>query len=175
MAMRGGERAGKLRILGVDPGSRITGYGVIEKEGHLLRFISCGVIKPDPKRSFPERLGEIHAGICEVIAEHRPATAAVEEVFLAANPQSALKLGHARGVILLAAVSGGLAIHEYAARLVKQTVTGSGRAAKAQMQQMVTILLKLSAQPSEDAADALAAAICCAHHLDRAGVERRKQ
>lgn len=165
---------GVVRILGVDPGSRITGYGVIEKEGSALRFVACGVIKPNLALSFPARLGEIHAGMGEVIAEHRPEMAAVEEIFVSVNPRSALQLGHARGVILLAAVTGGLLIHEYTSRLVKQTVTGYGQAGKAQVQQMVAILLKLSASPSEDAADALAAAICCASHLDRAGVERRE-
>lgn len=167
--------AGKLRILGLDPGSRVTGYGVIEKEGTRVRFIACGVIKPNPGLPFPERLSEIHAGVVEVIAQHGPATAAVEDIFVSVNPQSALKLGQARGVILLAAVSKGLEIHEYTSRLVKQTVTGYGQAPKVQIQQMVMVLLKLGASPSEDAADALAAALCCASHLDAAGVERRNQ
>ncbi len=165
----------KVRILGVDPGSRITGYGVIEREGSVVRFVACGVIKPNQKLTFPERLGEIHAGIREVIAEHNPCTAAVEDIFVSVNPRSALTLGHARGVILLAAMNSGLVIHEYSARLVKQTVTGHGQAAKAQVQHMVMVLLKLSASPSEDAADALAAALCCANHLDAGGLERRKQ
>lgn len=153
-----------VTILGVDPGSRATGYGVIEKNGHQLDFVACGVIRPKPKASFPERLREIYNGLCEVIATHQPAFAAVEDVFVSRNPNSALKLGHARGVILLAIAQNGLVIREYPARLVKKTVAGYGNAAKGQMQQVVRALLGLNATPSEDAADALAAAICLAHH-----------
>ncbi len=152
-------------ILGVDPGSRATGYGVIEKNGHQLSFMACGVIRPKPKAALPERLREIYNGLCEVIATHQPACASVEDVFVARNPNSALKLGHARGVILLAIAQNGLSIREFSPRLVKKTVAGYGNAAKDQIQQVVRVLLSLNANPSQDAADALAAAICLAHHM----------
>lgn len=151
-------------ILGIDPGSRITGYGLVRKEGGRLSFITCGVIRPDLKLPFADRLLEIYEGISQVIAQQRPDQMAIEDVFVATNPRSALKLGHARGVLLLAGKTHGLPIGEYTPRTVKQTVTGYGQAGKAQMQQVVRVLLKLSGTPSEDAADALAVAICHAHH-----------
>ena len=156
----------RLRILGIDPGSRVTGYGVIDKVGHQLRFVSCGAIRVAAGRPLPERLKEIHDGIGEVIATLRPDVAAVEEIFVAVNPRSALTLGHARGVLILSCMQQGLAVHEYPARVVKQAVAGSGRAAKAQVQQMVRALLTLSGVPSEDAADALAVALCHANHCN---------
>lgn len=151
-------------ILGIDPGSRITGYGLIRKEGGRLSFVTCGVIRPDLKLTFADRLFEIYEGISQVIEQHRPDQMAIEDVFVATNPRSALKLGHARGVLLLAGKTHGLPIGEYTPRTVKQTVTGYGQAEKSQMQQVVRVLLKLSGNPSEDAADALAVAICHAHH-----------
>ena len=150
--------------MGVDPGSRITGYGVIEQEGYRLRFVAAGVIRADRHRELPARLLAIYQGLTEVIALHRPDRAAVEDLFTAVNPRSALKLGHARGVIILAAMEHGLPVAEYSPRVVKQAVTGYGQASKEQVQQMVRALLKLAASPSQDAADALAVAICCANH-----------
>ena len=152
-------------ILGIDPGSRITGYGVIRKEGQHLQYLACGVIKVFDKAAFSDRLLDIHSGINEVIAKFQPDEMAIENIFVAANPGSALKLGHARGVLLLTGRLAGMSIHEYTPRTVKQTVTGYGQAEKAQIQQAVRALLKLSATPSQDAADALGVAICHAHHL----------
>ena len=158
--------AGRERILGLDPGSRATGYGVIEKQGAQLRFITCGVIRTSPRLPFSDRLQEIHDGICEVIGCQQPNWAAIEEVFMARNPMSALKLGHARGVIMLAASKQGIPVKEYSARAVKQAVAGYGQAGKAQVQQMVRALLKLTSCPSQDAADALAVALCHANHCN---------
>ena len=151
-------------ILGIDPGSRITGYGVIRQQKYGVEFLACGVIKVYDKTCFADRLLEIHSGITEVIAKYQPQEMAIEDIFVAINPRSALKLGHARGVLLLAGKLAGLEISEYTPRTVKQTVTGYGQAEKAQMQQAVRALLKLSASPSQDAADALGIAICHAHH-----------
>ncbi|MDA8159898.1 MAG: crossover junction endodeoxyribonuclease RuvC [Desulfobacteraceae bacterium] len=152
--------------MGLDPGSRITGYGILERRGRELGFVACGVIKSTPALAFPLRIKEIHDGVRQVIETHGPQLAAVEDIFLAKNPSSALKLGQARGAILIAALSLGLAIHEFSARQVKQAVTGYGQAAKGQVQHMVRTLLALSADPSPDAADALAVALCLGHHLN---------
>ncbi|MCF6290542.1 MAG: crossover junction endodeoxyribonuclease RuvC [Desulfobacterales bacterium] len=159
------DRPEEQRILGVDPGSRVTGYGVIAKQGQQLRLIACGVIKGHARDSLPERLRLIHDGLCEVIREHGPEAAAVEDLFVAINPCSALKLGHARGVAVLAAVQQGLEVHDYTPRMVKQAVVGYGQADKLQVQQMVRVLLRLTSLPGQDAADALAVAIC---HANRA-------
>jgi crossover junction endodeoxyribonuclease RuvC len=137
--------------------------------GDSFRLVTCGVVRTSSALPFAARLQEIHDCICEVITSHRPAWSAVEEVFMARNPMSALKLGHARGVIMLAASRNGLPVHEYSARKVKQAVTGYGAADKSQVQQMVRILLKLAASPSQDAADALAVALCHANHLNKTG------
>lgn len=152
-----------VRILGIDPGSRATGYGVITKKGNRLYYVTCGVIRLSDKFSFSERLKIIFDGLCEVIETHRPTVAAVEDVFVAANPRTALKLGHARGVAVLAALNNGLPVHDYTPRMVKQAVVGYGNADKHQVQQMVRVLLQLSAPPSADAADALAVAMCHAN------------
>ena len=152
-----------LRILGVDPGSRATGYGVIEKQGSRLLYVVCGVIRLGEKYSFNERLKVIFDGLCEVIKKHKPSVAAVEDVFVAANPRTALKLGHARGVAVLAGLHNCLAVYDYTPRMVKQAVVGYGNADKQQVQQMVRVLLKLSSSPSSDAADALAVAMCHAN------------
>lgn len=153
-----------VRILGIDPGSRATGYGVIDQNGHALTFVTCGVIRTSEKQPFPERLQEIYNGICEVISVHKPQLVGVEDIFTAINPRSALKLGHARGVLILAARQYGLLLEEYSPRVVKQAVAGYGQASKEQVQQMVRVLLKLAASPSHDAADALAVAICRANY-----------
>lgn len=149
-------------ILGVDPGSRKTGYGVIEAVGDKLRYIDCGVIKL-PEASLPERLKIIAEELGNVIHQHCPQMAAVEEVFLSNNASSALKLGQARGAAVVAAVQNDVPVSEYTARQIKQSVVGSGAADKDQVQYMVRLLLKLTFNPKEDAADALAAAICHAH------------
>lgn len=153
-----------VRILGIDPGSRATGYGVIDQQGHALTFVTCGVIRTSEKQLFSERLQEIYNGICEVIAVYKPQLAGVEDIFTAINPRSALKLGHARGVLILAVRQQGLLLEEYSPRVVKQSVVGYGQAPKEQVQQMVRVLLKLAAKPSHDAADALAVAICRANY-----------
>ena len=147
------------------PGSRITGYGVIEVTRGQLRFVSCGVIKTTPRYPFAHRLNEIFDGINEVIQLHGPEVAAVEDIFLATNPRSALKLGQARGAAIVAAMQNGLTVRDYSAKMIKRAVVGYGQAEKIQVQHMVRILLGLSAAPSADAADALAVAICHANTL----------
>ena len=149
----------KRRILGIDPGSRRTGYGIVSYDGSQARFIECGCITTKSTTP-PNRLGEIFSGVELLIKEYRPHEVAIEQVFVSKNAQSALKLGQARGAALVAAVKAELPVHEYAARLVKQSVVGTGRASKAQVQHMVQVVLALSAQPSSDAADALAIALC---------------
>ena len=151
------------RILGIDPGSRTTGYGVIDvglgRSGARLTYVTSGCIKSGGGE-MPERLGVIYRGVAEIVADYQPSAMAIERVFLAKNPSSALKLGQARGVAIAAAVATGLGVSEYAAREVKLAVTGTGGAAKTQVQHMVRVLLQLAGTPAEDAADALAIAIC---------------
>ncbi|WP_408936560.1 crossover junction endodeoxyribonuclease RuvC [Desulfobulbus sp.] len=154
-----------MRILGIDPGSRITGYGVIAVSGHRLGFVACGTIRTGQENDFSRRLLTIFQDLSEVIQAHRPEVAAVEDMFVDRNPRSALKLGQARGAAVVAALHNQLAVYDYPARLVKQSVAGYGQAEKGQVQQMVRTLLGLDAVPSKDAADALAVAICHAHHL----------
>lgn len=149
-------------ILGVDPGSRVTGFGVIEVCGTKIRYVASGCIRI-PDESFPERLRIIYSDLGEVIECHAPEVMVIEQVFMARNAASAIKLGQARGAAIVAGVSRGLPVHEYSARQIKQAVTGTGAAAKAQVQHMVMSLLQLPEAPAEDAADALAAAICHAH------------
>lgn len=150
------------RILGIDPGLRVTGFGIIEKQGQQLHYISSGCIKA-PDGSLPERLKVILNSLGEVIQQHQPQQVAIEKVFVNVNPQSTLLLGQARGAAICAAVLKNLEVSEYTALQVKQAVVGNGHAAKEQVQQMVKHLLKLSGIPSPDAADALACAICHAH------------
>jgi crossover junction endodeoxyribonuclease RuvC len=170
-----------LRILGIDPGSRVVGYGLIEVDEAargpaVLRYVECGVIQLRVKGAFPERLREIAAGLREVLAELGPTEVAVESVFVQRNVAAALKLGHARGVALLCAAEADLPIHEYAPARVKKAVTGNGAASKMQVQQMVRALVGLKLAPRSDAADALAVAICHAYKVaarprsSRAGV-----
>ena len=151
------------RILGVDPGLRITGFGVIEKTGNKLSYLASGCIKTDAKASLPQRLGTIHSGLRELVAQYQPDQAVVEIVFVNVNPQSTLLLGQARGAAITALVSGGVEVAEYTALQVKQAVVGNGKAAKEQVQHMVRRLLSLPGDPSPDAADALACAIAHAH------------
>jgi crossover junction endodeoxyribonuclease RuvC len=147
------------RILGIDPGSRVTGYGILVLCRHGPAYLASGCIRPRAE-AFADRLGEIFLGIDALIREHEPQAVAIEEVFLASNPASALKLGQARGAAIAAAVAHGLPVAEYAARTVKRAVVGTGKADKTQVQHMVRVLLKLAGSPSADAADALAIAIC---------------
>ena len=151
-----------LRILGVDPGLRITGYGVIEKQGDRLIYVTSGRVKTLATQ-LPDRIRTILDGLAEVIAASGPQQVAIEKVFVNVNPQSTLLLGQARGTAICAAVLAGLPVAEYTALQVKQSVVGAGHARKEQVQEMVKRLLNLSAHPSADAADALACAICHAH------------
>ena len=151
------------RILGIDPGLRVTGFGVIEKHGNQFVYVASGCIKSNDKQSLPERIKTLFAGISEVIATYAPNQAAVEKVFVNVNPQSTLLLGQARGAALSALVHAGLPVAEYTALQVKQAVVGQGKAAKEQVQHMVVRLLSLPGAPTADAADALACAICHAH------------
>ncbi len=158
-----------MRILGIDPGSKATGYGFIEQQGNRLIHLDNGAITTDSKTDLALRLQRIYQEIYRLIEEHRPDVVAVEQVFMARNPASALKLGHARGVVLLAGVNAGLPVFEYSALQIKSAVVGYGRAGKHQVQQMTRVLLNLPEVAQEDAADALAAAICHAHshHLQQ--------
>jgi crossover junction endodeoxyribonuclease RuvC len=151
-----------ILILGIDPGSRITGYGIIKSEGSRQSYIGSGCIVTQSKDS-SQRLKEIFTGISEVIQQHRPQEVAIEQVFVSHNVTSALKLGQARGAAIVAAASHSLTIAEYTTRRVKQSVVGYGGADKNQVQHMVKCLLNLSAKPAADAADALAVALCHAH------------
>jgi crossover junction endodeoxyribonuclease RuvC len=152
-----------IRILGIDPGLRITGFGVIEKLGSQLAYVGSGCIKTNDKDSLPERLGVIFRGIQEIVGTYQPNQAAIEKVFVNVNPQSTLLLGQARGAAITSLVAAGLPVAEYTALQVKQAVVGHGKAAKEQVQHMVCRLLSLPGNPSADAADALACAIAHAH------------
>lgn len=166
--------AGRRRILGVDPGSRITGYGVVEMHGDGLRYVASGCIDAREGSDFPARLATIYRGVEEIIATHAPNELAIEEAFFARNPQSALKLGQARGVAIAAAVAAELSVEEYAARTVKQALVGSGSASKAQVAYMVRALLALDAEPAADAADALAVAICHVNTRNLPAAKKKK-
>ncbi len=149
-------------ILGIDPGSRVTGYGLVKLDRHRVSFVSCGCIRLGDG-AFDARLSRLFGDLEQVIAAHGPVEAAIERVFMNRNADSALKLGQARGVAIVAARRAGLAVSEYSATQIKQTVVGRGHAAKGQVQHMVRALLGLDKTPSPDAADALAAAICHGH------------
>ena len=151
-----------LRILGIDPGLRITGFGIIEKNGANIVYVASGCIKSGGA-DLPGRLKTILENLREVIGEHRPQQIAIEKVFVNVNPASTLALGQARGTAICAAVDAGLPVSEYTALQVKQAVVGNGHAGKEQVQEMVKRLLGLAGAPSADAADALACAICHAH------------
>jgi len=149
-------------ILGIDPGSRITGYGLINATGNKLVFIDCGCIKTDTS-PLPERLHQIFNGLSQVIERHSPQEAAIEGVFMGRNASAALKLGQARGSAIVACLQQNLLLEEYSARSVKQAIVGRGAAEKHQVQHMVKVLLGIKQQIQEDAADALGVAICHAH------------
>ena len=153
-----------IRILGVDPGLRNTGWGVIEASGSQLTYVACGSVTTDPRAKLAERLAFIHRGLTALIERHRPDEAAVEETFVNRDPQSALKLGQARGVALAAPAMMGLLVAEYAANVIKKTVVGAGHAQKDQVAMMVRLLLPTCQISSADAADALALAITHAQH-----------
>ena len=151
------------RILGIDPGLRVTGFGIIGREGSRLSYVTSGCIRPDAGEDLPARLSVIFDSLTQLVAEHSPREAAIEKVFVNVNPQSTLLLGQARGAAICAAAAAGLPVHEYTAQAVKQSVVGAGNARKEQVQEMVRRLLALPGHPSPDAADALACAICHAH------------
>ncbi|MEN8166766.1 MAG: crossover junction endodeoxyribonuclease RuvC [Pseudomonadota bacterium] len=151
-----------LRILGIDPGSRVTGYGIIESNGVKSAHVVNGALRMRDDE-FPPRLGQIFTGICQVIDEFQPEVMAIEQVFVSKNPASALKLGQARGAAICAAVSRRLEVVEYTPTRIKQAVVGTGRAEKEQVQHMVQLILGLPERPVADAADALAVALSHAH------------
>jgi crossover junction endodeoxyribonuclease RuvC len=165
-----------VRILGIDPGSQRTGVGIIDVDGAgRLTHVFHGALAVAGEATFPLRLKRIFDELCDIIAAHRPAECGIERVFMARNPDSALKLGQARGAAICAVVSQGIAVHEYAATEVKQSVVGSGRGDKAQVQHMVGMLLGLKGPLQADAADALAIAVTHAHtraSLARVGIPR---
>ncbi|MBM3617638.1 MAG: crossover junction endodeoxyribonuclease RuvC [Alphaproteobacteria bacterium] len=161
-----------MLILGVDPGLQRTGWGIIRKEGSNLKFIGCGTLLSDSKLPLPARLFQLHEALLEIITHHKPDVSAVEETFVNVNPASTLKLGQARGAILMTLSLAGLPVHEYSATNVKKTVTGSGRAEKEQVQALVEMLMPTSKAhiKGPDAADALAIAICHSSHAVMSGV-----
>ena len=148
-------------VLGIDPGTAVTGYGVVLLDGRTSSLVECGVIRTKPKQPLPTRLRDIHDGVVELIARHRPDTVAVEDVFFARNVRTTVVLGHARGVILLAAEQAGVEIREFPPAEIKKAITGNGAATKQQVQFMVATLLRLKSAPEPaDAADGVAAALC---------------
>lgn len=153
-----------IRILGIDPGLRNTGWGIIDAQGSRLSFVACGSVHSDGKLTLADRLRQLHDGLTSIVHAHMPHEAAVEETFVNRDPQSTLKLGQARGIALLVPALTGIPVAEYAANLVKKTVVGAGHAEKAQVAMMIKVLLPRSDAASPDAADALAVAICHAQH-----------
>ena len=156
----------RIRILGIDPGSVITGYGLIESDGVHSVHLAHGHLRVRDD-DFPKRLGTIFSRIRDIVAEWQPAECAVEEVFMSKNPMSALKLGQARGAAICAVVESGIGVSEYSTRLIKQCVTGTGGASKQQIQHMVGVLLNVRDNLQADAADGLAVALCHAHSRTR--------
>ncbi|MGR8934901.1 MAG: crossover junction endodeoxyribonuclease RuvC [Gammaproteobacteria bacterium] len=150
-------------ILGIDPGSRLTGYGIVEDTPHGVRYIASGSIRTQAE-DFPARLKQIFDGVSEVVEQFQPQQLAIEQVFMHKNADSALKLGHARGAAICAALAAGLPVFEYAARQVKQALVGKGNAEKAQVQHMVKILLGVTGNIQIDAGDALGVCLCHAHY-----------
>lgn len=157
-----------MRLLGLDPGLRHTGWGIVDAEGNRLRHVADGAVHPDPSLPLSDRLVLLHDGLNEIIARFKPTEAAVEETFVNKNPTSTLKLGLARGVVLLCPALAGLPVAEYPTNLVKKSVVGAGHASKEQVQMMVRVLLPSAHIETPDAADALAVAICHAHHAGTA-------
>ena len=156
-----------MRVFGIDPGSARTGYGCVQSDGSRHRLIACGAISVPAANTFPEKLRIIHFELAALLAAHRPDCVAIENLFHAVNARSALKLGHARGVAMLAAVQAGVPIVEYTPAEVKQSIVGYGRAEKMQVQSMVQLLLGLTVPPTPfDASDALAIAVCHLHKIN---------
>jgi crossover junction endodeoxyribonuclease RuvC len=166
-----------MRILGIDPGSTATGFGLVDHMGGEVVHVAHGTVRPPRNASLAARLEQLHRVVGDVVVDHQPDVAVVERVFVAASPRAALVLGQARGAVLAALGAAGLDVSEYAPTQIKQTVTGDGRAAKRQVQRMVRRLLTLDSLPGSDAADALAAAICHARagRLAALGVGRRRR
>ena len=155
-----------MKVFGIDPGSERTGYGCVETDGSRHRLVVCGAIATSPRATFPDKLLAIHDRLAALLAKWRPDSVAVENIFYATNARTALRLGHARGVAILAAAEAGVPVAEYTPAEIKRAVVGYGRAEKQQVQEMVRLLLDLRTVPSpNDAADALAVAICHAHSL----------
>jgi len=160
-----------VRVLGIDPGTAITGYGLVDEGEQGLALVDCGVITTPSDEPLPERLRRIYHGLAGIIERHQPQAAAVEELFFSRNARTALSVGHARGVILLALADAGLAIFEYKPLEVKQAIAGYGGADKQQVQEMVRLLLSLDQVPRpDDAADAVAVAVCHLHSWRMAGL-----
>ena len=160
-----------MKVFGIDPGSARTGYGCVQSDGGSHRMIACGAITIPAANAFPEKLRIIHVELGVLLARHRPDVVAIENLFHAANARSALKLGHARGVAMLAAVEAGVPIVEYTPAEVKQSVVGYGRAEKGQVQSMIQLLLGLAEPPAPfDASDALAIAVCHLHRMNLRGL-----
>lgn len=159
-----------MRVLGIDPGTQVCGYGVVDCAGGVVKAVDYGVVRAPRQQALYLRLHGIHTGLSEVIARHRPEVAAVEGAFHGINARTAIKIGEARGVALLAVAAAGLEVNEYAPATVKLATVGTGGATKSQVQEMVRVILKLSALPEpEDAADALAIAICHCHRQRKLG------
>ena len=159
-----------MKVFGIDPGSARTGYGCVRSDGARHQMIACGAIAIPASRPFPEKLKVIHSELGILLAKHQPDCVAIENLFHAINARSALKLGHARGVAMLAAVEAGVPIAEYTPAEVKQSIVGYGRADKSQVQSMIQLLLGLASPPSPfDAADALAIAVCHLHRMNLGG------
>jgi len=157
-------RMGTVRILGLDPGLRRTGWGVVESAGNALTYVACGCIETNEKADLANRLAALHEGLAAVLVHYAPQEAAVEETFVNADARGALKLGQARGIALLVPAQAGLKVAEYAPTVVKKSVVGAGRAEKSQVRMMIGVLLPKADPQTEDACDALAVAICHAHH-----------
>lgn len=153
-----------VRIIGIDPGLRRTGWGVIESAGNSLGFVGCGCVETNERASLAERLATLHAGLAEILARFTPDEAAVEETFVNSDSRGALKLGQARGIALLVPAQAGLTVAEYAPNLVKKSVVGAGRAEKSQVRMMIGVLLPKANPNADDECDALAIAVCHAHH-----------
>jgi crossover junction endodeoxyribonuclease RuvC len=164
--------ASPIRIIGIDPGLRRMGWGIIETLGNSLVFVACGTVTSDDKLDLASRLCQLHDGLSAVIHSHMPVEAAVEATFVNKDPVSALKLGQARGIAMLVPAQAGLAVAEYAPNAVKKSVIGVGHGDKAQIQMMVKVLMPKADFNGPDAADALAIAICHAHHRQSAAMRR---
>jgi crossover junction endodeoxyribonuclease RuvC len=159
-----------IRIIGIDPGLRRTGWGIVEQDGSVLRFIASGTVKSDEKADLASRLCQLHDGLCAILDAHAPQEAAVENTFVNKDAAATLKLGQARGIAMLVPARAGLRVAEYAPNAVKKTVIGVGHGDKAQVAMMVKVLLPKALFDSEHAADALAIAICHAHHRRSIGM-----